>query len=283
MQLASSMKGFRISKTSVGFGILSLALFVYVYHETFLWLYERYVNPDSHYSHGFLIPFVSAYLIWAKKEQLRQIIPSSSSAGLILVILALLVHVGSIWTHIFFTSGFSIWVLLVGLSLYFYGAEITKKIAFPLGFLVFMFPLPMGAVSAISFPLKLIVADVSAACIKITGIPLFLEGAVIHLANTSLTIGDPCSGIRSLISLLALGALIAYISQVNRAKKWVIFLASIPIAIFSNILRVCALILAANWWGGQWASPEHWFHVTSGMAVFVVSMILLIGLAKVLE
>ena len=144
MQLVSSMKGFRISKTSVGFGILSLALFVYVYHETFLWLYERYVNPDSHYSHGFLIPFVSAYLIWAKKEQLWQIIPSSSSAGLILVILALLVHVGSIWTHIFFTSGFSIWVLLVGLSLYFYGTEITKKIAFPLGFIVFMFPLPMG-------------------------------------------------------------------------------------------------------------------------------------------
>jgi exosortase len=174
-------------------------------------------------------------------------------------------------------------VLLVGLSLYFYGTEITRKIAFPLGFLVFMFPLPMGAISAVSFPLKLIVADVSAAAIKSTGIPIFLEGAVIHLANTSLSVGDPCSGIRSLIALLALGALIAYISRVNRVKKAAIFVAAVPIAIFTNILRVCALILAANWWGGQWASPEHWFHVTSGMAVFVVSMALLLGLAKVLE
>ena len=284
MQAISVIKnGWQTSKGSLVLAFLSIACFIYAYHETFLWLYERYTNPDSHYSHGFLIPFVSAYLIWNKKDQLRQVIPSSSRAGLILMILSLLIHVGSVWTHIFFTSGFSILLLLAGFSLYFYGAEFTRKIAFPLWFLAFMFPLPMRAISAISFPLKLIVADAAATCITGIGIPLLREGAVIHLANTSLTIGDPCSGIRSLISLLALGALVAYISQATMVKKAAIFLAAIPIAIFTNILRVCALILAANWWGGQWASPEHWFHTTSGMAVFVVSMVLLFVTMKVLE
>jgi len=270
-------------KWSIVLGLLSIACFIYAYHETFLWLYERYNNPDSHYSHGFLIPFVSGYLIWQKKNQLRKTVLTSSGIGLLLIILALLIHIGSVWTHIFFTSGFSILLLIVGFSLYLYGPQFTKSISFPLGFLVFMFPLPMRAISAISFPLKLLVADAAAACIKGAGVPLLREGAIIYLANTSLTIGDPCSGIRSLISLLALGALIAYISQTGLAKKIIIFFAAIPIAIFTNILRVCALILVANWWGGQWASPEHWFHATSGMAVFAISMVLLIGLMKVLE
>ena len=267
----------------MGIGMLSIACFIYAYHGTFLWLYERYTNPGSHYSHGFLIPFISGYLIWKRKNQLGEVVPSSSGVGLALMVLALLIHVGSVWTHIFFASGFSILLLLVGFSLYLYGTEFTRKIAFPLGFLVFMFPLPMRTISAISFPLKLIVADAAASSIKSVGILLLREGAVIHLANTSLTIGDPCSGIRSLISLLALGALIAYISQTTMVKKATIFLAAIPIAIFTNILRVCALILAANWWGGQWASPEHWFHTTSGMTVFALSMVLLLVTMKVLE
>jgi exosortase len=197
--------------------------------------------------------------------------------------MALLIHVGSVWTHIFFTSGFSILLLCVGSCLYFFGLKITRKIAFPLLFLLFMFPLPMGAVAVFSFPLKLGVANLAAICLGAFGLPLFREGAVVHLARTTLTIDDPCSGIRSLISLLALGALIAYFSKIKALKKGILFIAAIPIAIFTNVLRVCALILAANWLGAQWAMPEHWFHTASGMGVFAVSLILLFFSMKMLE
>ncbi len=273
----------RKDKTSFIFALLSLACFIYAYHQTFLWLYERYTNPDSHYSHGFLIPLVSGYLIWKKRDQLRNTVQSSSRIGLGLIVLALLIHIGSVWTHVFFTSGFSILLLFIGLSLYLFGPEFTKKISFPLGFLIFMFPLPLGAIAAFSFPLKLMVTNLAASSLNLFDFPLFREGAVVHLARTTLTIDDPCSGIRSLISLLALGALMAYISKTSLWKKAVLFISAIPIAIFTNVLRVCALIFVANWLGSQWAMPEHWFHTASGMGVFGISMVLIFLIMRMLE
>lgn len=265
------------------FGVLSLVLFVYAYRDTFLWLYERYTNPDSHYSHGFLIPFVSGWLIWRKRDELRAMTLSGSGLGLALMVLALLLHVGSVWTHVFFTSGFSIMLFIIGACLYLFGPGITKKIAFPLGFLAFMFPLPLGVIAAFSFPLKLLVADLGALAMKALGVSLYREGAIISLANASLSVGDPCSGIRSLISLLALGALIAHMSSMSTPRKIALFFMAIPIAIVTNILRVCALILVADRFGSMWASPEHWFHTASGMGVFVVSMALLFLTMKLLE
>jgi len=262
---------------------LSLGLFVYAYYDTFLWLYERYTNPDSHYSHGFLIPLVSGWLIWQKRDALRTLKTPGSIIGLYLVCLALLVHIASVWTHTFFTSGFSIMLLVVGVCLYLYGTEVTREIAFPLAFLTFMFPLPMRIISAISFPLKMLVARLGVGAMKMVGMPLIREGAVVLLPNASLTVGDPCSGIRSLISLLALGAVIAYMSHLSFPRKVILFFLAIPIAIFTNVLRVCALIIAANSLGSEWASPDHWFHLTSGLAVFVVSMVLLLFSVKVLS
>lgn len=262
---------------------ISVGLFMYSYLSTFLWLYERYTNPDSHYSHGFLIPLISGWLIWRKRDELRGMTLSGSGIGLLLMAIALLVHVGSVWTHVFFTSGFSILLFVIGVCLYLLGPAITKNIAFPLGFLAFMFPLPMGVISAFSFPLKLLVADLGALTMKTLGVSLYREGAIISLANASLSVGDPCSGIRSLISLLALGALIAHMSSMSTPRKIALFFMAIPIAIFTNVLRVCALILVADRFGSMWASPEHWFHTASGMGVFVVSMILLFLTMKVLE
>ena len=284
MQNTSSIKPISIKdKWSFTLGLLCLLSFIYVYYGTFLWLYERYTIPDSDYSHGFLIPLISGYLIWKKRNELKNIVLASSKIGLILIALALLIHIGSVWTHVFFTSGFSILLFFVGLSLYLFGVEFTKKISFPLAFLFFMFPLPMGAISAFSFPLKLIVSNLAATLLNVTGLPLYREGAVVHLARTTLTIDDPCSGIRSLISLLALGALIAYFSNTAVWKKGLLFISAIPIAIFTNVLRVCALILAANGLGNQWAMPEHWFHTASGMGVFGISMILLFLMMRMLE
>lgn len=263
-------------------GILSAGLFIYAYQDTFLWLYERYTNPDSHYSHGFLIPIVSGWLIWRKRDELRALKTSGSTIGLYLVGLALLVHIGSVWTHTFFTSGFSIQLLAVGVCIYLFGTKVAREIAFPLAFLAFMFPLPLRIISAVSFPLKMLVARLGGGGMELAGVTLIQEGAVILLPNASLTVGDPCSGIRSLISLLALAALIAYMSHLSLPRKIVLFLAAVPIAILTNVLRVCALIAAANNLGSEWASPNHWFHLTSGLAVFVVSMALLLLSAKVL-
>lgn len=264
-------------------GLVAFGLFIYAYHETFLWLVERYDNPDSHYSHGYLIPFICGYLAWQKRKELAELPQSSSRAGLALIIGALLVHVGSVWTHTFFTSGFSMMALAIGLCLYLYGPAITRELAFPLGFLAFMFPLPMGVISAVSFPLKMMVANMGTAIMEMSGTPIVREGSVIHLTNATLSVGDPCSGIRSLIALMAMGALFAYLLRAGIGKKLFLFFISIPVAIATNVLRVCALIFVADKLGGEWAAPEHWFHTTSGLAVFFISMVVMFGLMRVLE
>lgn len=277
------MEPWQKARTDVLWGVLLIGSFAYVYSETFLWLYERYTNPDSHYSHGFLIPLISGYLFWKKIKENPGIRQSGSKIGFLLIVLALMIHIGSVWTHIYFTSGFSMWLFAIGATLYLTGPAFTRKMSFPLAFLIFMFPLPMGAIDAVSFPLKLMVSSLAASFLKVFGSTIFIEGNVVHLAKTTLTIDDPCSGIRSLISLLALGALLAHFSKTTRVKKASLFLVSIPIAIFTNVLRVCALILAANWLGGEWAMPEHWFHTASGMGVFGISLILLFTAMKGLE
>ena len=173
--------------------------------------------------------------------------------------------------------------LAIGLCLYLYGTAITRSLAFPLGFLVFMFPLPMRVISAVSFPLKMMVANMGTAVMEMSGMPIVREGAVIHLTNATLSVGDPCSGIRSLIALMAMGALFAYLLQGSLAKKLVMFFLAVPVAIATNVLRVCTLIFVADKLGGEWASPEHWFHTTSGLAVFFISMALLLGIMRILE
>ena len=268
---------------SLGLAFLALAVFIYVYQGTFSWLYERFTSPDSHYSHGFFVPFFSGYLIWRAMKVFKPDVLPDSGTGLPLIILALLVHIGSVWTHVFFTSGFSILLLAVGVSLFLFGREFTRRIAFALGFLVFMFPLPIGVIHAFSFPLKLKVASMAGAILNAAGVSFFREGAVFHLARTTLTIDDPCSGIRSLFTLLAVGAWVAYSFKISAWKKVVLFLSTIPIAIFANVLRVCALILAAQWRGAHWAFPGHWFHTASGIGVFAVSLILLFLTEWVLE
>jgi exosortase A len=273
----------RFSRMFIIYFIAAVALFAYAYKDTFLWLYERYNNPDSHYSHGYLIPFICGYLIWQQRKELAELPRKSSSFGLGLIVMALLVHVVSVWTHTFFTSGFSIMVLATGLCFYLCGTEVTKRLAFPLGFLAFMFPLPMRVISAISFPLKMLVANLGTEIMSLTGMPIIREGAMIQLTNASLSVGDPCSGIRSLIALMAMGALFAYLLRGGIGRKLLLFLLTIPVAIATNVLRVCTLIFVADKLGSEWASPEHWFHMTSGLAVFVLSMAMLFGIMRLLE
>ena len=272
------MRTYRFIAVVIPFGV-----FIFIYHSTFLWLYDRYVTADSYYSHGFLVPLVTIFFIWRKGEKFKVLSPSYSIWGLVLVVWALLLHILSIWAHVFFTSGISILFLVFGLSLFLFGREITKEILFPLSFLVFMLPLPLKAVSVFSFPLKMYVTEFSVVLVSKMGIPAFRQGFHIHLSNASLTIGNPCSGLRSLISFMALGAIFAYLLKASLGRKIFMILLAIPIALFSNMTRVIALTLAANFWGTKTASPGGFFHDSSGIAVFVFGLGFLILFWRLLE
>ena len=141
------------------YGFPLLLIFAICYHSILTWMYSRYMGFDSYYSHGFIIPFVSGFFIWQKRQQLKSMTPEISWWGLIIIIFAVLLHIIGTILYIFSISGFSIFFLIIGSSLFLFGKKITRVIIFPLVFLVFMFPLPLAIIGAISFPMKVLVAS----------------------------------------------------------------------------------------------------------------------------
>jgi exosortase len=171
-------------------------------------------------------------------------------------------------------------LLAFGISLYLFGRAITRELLFPLAFLFFMFPLPMAVLDTIAMPMKLFAASAGAAIVTLLGMPLVQEGFQLHFPTTSLVIDDPCSGLRSLISLAALGALCAYFFQAPTWKRMALFIAAIPIALISNILRVT--FLASLAFHGKNAASG-FYHDLSGIMVFLLALAMLFGTRRVLE
>jgi len=258
-----------------------VVLFCVAYWPTFVWLNERAWAADSYYSHAFLVPLVSAVLIWIERKELAKCPIGSSRIGLALIAAALVGHILSVLAYVNFTSGFSILVLVVGLSLYLFGTAISRKIWFPLAFLIFMFPLPLAVLGAVSLPMKLFATKAGAGILDLMGIAVVQEGFKLQFTSASLVVGNPCSGLRSLIALLALGALIAYLFKVSVPRKMVLVMLSVPFAILSNITRVTLLGVTAHFFGSEAATG--FAHDLSGGLVFFVALILLLTAARMLE
>lgn len=251
-----------------------VSIIIIAYYQVFLWWYDRCTGIDSYYSHAFLIPFISGFLIWKKRLILLAKKPEICIWGLSIIIFACLMHIAGTILYVFSISGFSFFFLIIGMMLYLFGKEITFLMTFPLAYLLFMFPLPLAALNAISFPLKMIVAELGTKLVQIVGIPIYREGFNISLPLGNLVVGNPCSGLRSLISFLAIGSIFAYLLPVSMFKKLFMFIISIPIAIASNILRVPILIIIAYKKGIIYASPESIWHDASGALVFIVGLLL---------
>lgn len=241
-----------------------------VYKDTFIWLSERFSAADTYYSHGFLIPFVTAFLIWLKREEMYEFGKKYNIWGLVLIIFSLFINFLSSVTEVFFISGFSLVFLFFGISLFLYGKEITRAILFPLSFLFFMMPLPLVAINNISFPMKMF-ATKSAVFILQTAlhIPVRNEGFQLFFPNATLVVENPCSGLRSLISLLALGSIFAYLLKTSKTKRILLFLLSIPIALASNLIRVLLLSLGVYIYGN--GISKGFFHDLTGYLVFVIA------------
>lgn len=264
----------------VRFSILAgLTLIAYI--PTFIWMVDRWSVADTYYSHGFLVPLISLFIVWTKRDKLFELKLSPSGWGWLFFGVGMSVHVLSALWRVYFTSGFSLLAVIVGLVLLFLGKRHLRILAFPIGFLVFMLPLPLVAITNLSFRLKIIAANISTFVVNQIGIPAIREGSIIKTKHSVLVVEDPCSGIRSLIALVALGVLMAYFSKISKPKKILLLLSSVPIAVGTNVIRITALTLVSEIYGSKYASGV--FHDTMGILVFVFAFLGLSAVAKILE
>lgn len=248
-----------------------LAMFVVVYHG----IVGRMVGDwsfDPNYSHGFLVPCLSAWFAWRRWPQLREATVAPSPWGLALLGLGLaLLAFGSVTLELF-TSRASLVVLLAGTVLYLYGAEVFRLLCFPLAYLLFMVPLPYTVYDALALPLKGAVSAVATGGIRLLGLPVLREGNVIVFPNITLEVVDACSGLRSIMSLAALGTAFAFLFLPAGWRRWALVFATVPIAVATNILRVFVTGVL-SWYMGADAAGG-FFHEFEGIAVFAVAMVL---------
>jgi exosortase A len=248
------------------------AAFAFLYFDAFRDMVLDWYH-DENYSHGFLIPVVSGYLLWQRREELQKIDPRPSWAGLAVALAGVALFFLGHAAGESFTMRFSILVVLAGAIIYGGGVDLMKAVAFPFAYLIFMIPLPYILYDSIAFPLKLMVSKYSVAFLKLIGIPVMREGNVINLVSTSLEVADACSGIRSIVSLLALATALAYFSQKGWVKRTILILLALPIAIFANGARVIGTGILASHYGAK--AAEGFFHEFAGLVIFGVAMALL--------
>ena len=256
----------------VGASVLIGGLVIVLYYEV-LWGLgaDWYNNPD--YSHGFLVPFLSFYFIWERWEVLKEEIPSPSLWGLAVLSVGLLaLLVGLIGAELYIQRA-SLIVVLSGLILLILGWKYLWMLSLPIGFLVFMIPLPAIIVNSIAFPLQLFAAQTASFCLFSLGIPVLREGNLIMLASTTLEVAEACSGLRSLLALLALGTAYGYFSTNVIWKRWMLIILSVPIAIVANAIRVSGTGILAHYFGAE--AAEGFYHTFEGWLIFLVAFVLL--------
>ena len=270
----------RPSASAVAVGLAFLGIFLVLFWPTFAWMAERFDASDSFYSHGWLIPLASAWLIWQRRDALKRLTPRPSSTGLGLLIASVTVHVLATWWRVHWLSGLAMLGSIWGLVWAAWGRDVLRTVRVPLLFLLFMVPLPSVLLIAASFHLKLAAASLATHVLSLVGISAHQAGSMIQVPGVSVVIDDACSGLRSLITLIALSTLWTTLlpPSVKRWQRWTIIASSIPIALAANMVRILLLVLLAAIYGPQVASG--FIHFGSGVVVFGVALASLAWLSQ---
>jgi exosortase len=224
--------------------------------------------PD--FSHGFLVPIFAAYLVWTKRTALLETKIAPTWSGIALVFLGLAVLLLGVYGAELFLSRISLVILLAGLVLGFGGWQLLKELRFPLLVLLLAIPIPFIVFNEITLPLQTLASKLASALLPLFGVPVLREGNVIELPAMKLEVAEACSGIRSLMSLFTLAVFYGYFLDKSNLRRVLLALASIPIAIAANALRILGTGLCVQYWDPDKALG--FFHEFSGWVMFLVSL-----------
>ena len=236
--------------------------------------YDWYDLADD--SHGFLVPLFAGYMLWERREKLRDLPRTQSWMGLSLVLPALFLLIVGIFGADLFLSRISFVLLLAGLVWTLLGWTFLREVRFILLVLLLAIPLPTIVLQQITFPLQLQASRISGVVLPWFGVPVVQAGNVIQLPSMQLEVAEACSGIRSLMSLFTVAVCYGYFMEPTVWRRVVLAMASLPIAVAANCVRIIGTGLCVQYWNPDKALG--FFHEFSGWLMFLVSLLCLYAL-----
>jgi exosortase len=260
-------------------GIL-LGLVILLYGPTLKGLIQQWWR-DPDYSYGFFVPLFSAYVLWHRRDRWLKSDIKPANFGFLVMLGAIgLLLLGSLGAELF-TSRVSLLVLLAGMILFLCGTKVLRDVSFPLGFLIFMIPLPVIIYNQITFPLQLIASRWATSWLELAQVPVLRDGNVLVFANYSLGVIEACSGIRSLMSLLALAVAYGHLAERRRWARYALVVLTVPTTLVTNALRITMAGALAHRFGA--VAAEGFLHEFSGWAIFLSALALMFGCHWVLQ
>lgn len=230
---------------------------------------------DADYGHGFFVPLFSSYILWHERERWTKTEIKPSNFGFVVMLGAVgLLLLGSLGAELF-TSRFSLLVLLAGMILFLAGWKMLRAVSFPLGYLMWMIPIPVIIYNQITFPLQLVASRLATAWLELAQVPVLRDGNILVMSNYSLEVVEACSGIRSLMTLMALAVAYGYLVSPRRWVRYVLAAFMVPIAIVTNAIRIMGAGILARRFGPT--AAEGFLHEFSGWAIFLVALVLMFG------
>jgi exosortase len=245
-----------------------IAAFGLFYYNTFSWLVGSWIN-NEYYSHGFLVPIISGYIIWNMRKELATIEKKQSQTGIAIIAVGIMLQgIGVLWS-IRFISGISLLITIFGVILYLFGWDFMKKISFPLVFLLLMIPLPI--VDIVAPPTQTLSSIGAFNMAKLAGIPVERDGLILKIPEGSFEVAFACSGLNSIISLLTIAVIYAFILEGGMFMKLTIIISSIPLALAGNIMRITSVLAVSKKYGQETAM--NYFHDFSSLLLFCVVLV----------
>jgi len=293
--LSDSRSRTRSTPLEVSLALISVSLLIALFHwfgnrssvamespSLFVWVGAQWLKSGGDFSHGWIMPLISLYIIWLKRRDLAATRPRHSVTGLVIVVLALVLHWAALRAQQPRVSLVALAFLSWSIPFFLYGWPVARLLMFPCGYLLLCFTSYL--LVAFTFPLRTLASALSTHVLNGFGVAAERNGTMIFSAaggGFSFNVADPCSGLRSLAAMTALAAPFAYLTQKTILKRWLLFAMSVPLAMIANTLRIVTIAAVAEWVGQERAMAL--YHDYSGYIVFVMATLLMLGTGSLLH
>ncbi len=254
--------------------ILVLAALVTILYRHVLVSWTEQLWTDPSYSHCFLIPMFSAWVLWKSRDKFQNVLIQANWSGIIVTLISVGVLILGVFADENFLSRISLLLLLAGIVIQFYGWRCFQAGLFPWAALFLMVPLPRILFAQITLPLQFLSSRLGSGLLDLAGIWNLREGNLIHLHSLTLDVAEACSGLRSLMSLVTVSVIYGYVFEFKRWQRVLLVICAVPVAVMANGFRIMGSGVVGEYWGRD--KSEGFFHSFSGVVVFVFSFLLLI-------